>query len=197
MQEGVQVTRAFRAFLVLAVFPLVVAAGESGPPAGWQEVGGGFKKKAYLVWLPKDGKLTEKESSIIVRQHGQVRVFRTVLERNDGSLLAAGQIILPPGLTNAPLKVRQDFFRDMALEEFNGKLVEEKKTKLGIFTGKEYLIKTPKGMARYRVLGTGVQVFRLIFVGTKEQLESKDAAIFFDSFKRTPQTKPSTDKNAK
>jgi hypothetical protein len=65
--------------------------------------------------------------SIVSPRFGQIRIFRTVCTRKDGSLLAAGQIILPPGLTKGPPKVRQDFLRDMFLEEFKGKLVEEKR----------------------------------------------------------------------
>jgi hypothetical protein len=168
-------------------------------------VSGGYKNKAYLVWVPKDGKLSSGESSIIARGYGQIRIFRTVLERKDGSVLAAGQIILPPKLVKAPPKARQDFFRDMALEELDGKLLQEKKAELRfkvgeqnvVMAGKEYLIRTPKGMARYQVLGTGVQIFRLLFVGGKQQLESTEAETFFNSFKRTPQTTPSTDKKAK
>jgi len=102
---------------------------------------------------------------------------------------AAGQILLPPGLTKAPPKVRQDFFRDMMLDELKGKLVEEKKASLGSMAGKEYLIQTPGGLARFRLLGTGVQMYRLVAVGTKEQMKSKDVDIFFDSFRRTPATK--------
>ena len=106
--------------------------------------------------------------------------------------MATSQIILPPKLVKAPPKVRQDFFRDAFLKEFDGKLVEEKKAKLGTMAGKDYLVETPKGMARYLLLGTGVQIYRVAFIGTKEQLDSKDAQTFFDSFKRTPQTATDT-----
>jgi hypothetical protein len=94
---------------------------------------------------------------------------------------------LPPTLVKETPKVRQDFFRESFLEEFNAKLVEEKNCKLGTMSGKEYLATTPKGMARYRLFGTGVQMFRVAVAGTKEQVESKDAELFFDSFKRTPE----------
>jgi hypothetical protein len=72
------------------------------------------------------------------------------------------------------------------LDEVKGKLVEEKNVKLGILTGKEYTAKTANGMARYRIYGTGVLLFRVLAVGTKDQVEGKDAEIFFESFTRTP-----------
>jgi hypothetical protein len=82
----------------------------------------------------------------------------------------------------------------MAIEEFNGKLVEEKKSALGTMPGKEYLIKTRKGMIRFGLFGTGSQIFRIAVAGTKEQVESKDTEIFFNSLKRTSKIKPKKDK---
>jgi hypothetical protein len=63
-------------------------------------------------------------------------------------------------------------------------LVEEKPPNLGIMAGKEYVAQTPKGMARYRLLGTGAQVYRVMVVGTKEQIQPRDATLFLDSFAR-------------
>ena len=163
-------------------------ANGASPPNGWKDVGGGFKKEAYFVWLPTDGKIDDNESSM-VSKYGQIRVFRTVCQRRDGSLFAAGQIILPPQLTQEPPKVRQDFFRDMFLDEVNGKLIApEKSIRMELMAGKEYLAETPTGIARYRVIGTGVLVYRVLFVGTKKQMESKDIDAFFDSFRRKPPT---------
>ncbi len=162
------------------------SAGEGVPPAGWKELSGGYKKQAYALWLPNDGKVSDRDDSIMSK-YGQIKVYRTTCQRRDGPLLAASQIILPPQLVRERPKVRQDFFRDMCLDEFNGTLKEEKNAMLGTMAGKEYLIQTPKGMVRYQVFGTGVQIFRVLFVGTKEQLESKDAETFFASFKRTQQ----------
>lgn len=171
------------AFLIL---PLA-SADEKAPPDGWKEVSGGYRKLAYSVWMPGDLKVDEKESSIVSPKFGQIRVFRSVCQRKDGMLFAAGQINLPPKLVKERPKVRQDLLRDLFLEEVGGKLVEEKNVKLDTMAGKEYLAKTPDGLARYRLFGTGVQMFRVLVVGTKEQVESKDTDLFFESFKRTPE----------
>lgn len=178
--------RIFGVLLVAMFFPLLAPADEKAPPEGWKEVSGGYKKLAYAVWMPADAKVDDKESSI-VSKYGQIRVFRSVCQRKDGMLFAAGQINLPPTLVKEPPKVRQDFFREAFLEEFNAKLVEEKNVKLGTMSGKEYVATTPKGLARHRLFGTGVQMFRVVVTGTKEQVESKDTDIFFESFKRTPE----------
>jgi hypothetical protein len=194
VNQGVSGMRASRGLLVIVVLPLLLAADEKkSPPKGWEVVTP--KNKAYVVWFPREGKREESRDSLVARKYGQIRFFRIVQKRKPGYYFATSQIILPPRLTRAPAKVRQNFFRDSFLEEVNGKVVKETKVRLGTMPGKEYLIKTPVGMARLRLLGTGVQIYRIAVVGTKEQLESKDTATFFDSFKRTPRTKaPPKDK---
>jgi hypothetical protein len=186
------------AFLVLIPVAVVAAADDpkkdTKPPDGWKEVAGGYKKQAYKVWLPTDGKTESDESSLFDKAYGQIRVFRTNCERKDGTLFITGQVNLPPKLTKATLKVRQNFFRDSFLEEVDGKVTEEKNIKLGTMNGKEYVIKTPKGMARYRLIGTGVQIFRAAIVGSKEVVTGKDADTFFDSFQRTPPKEDKKDK---
>ena len=172
----------------VAFVSLSAPTDDKGPPDGWQEVTGGYKKQAFTAWVPTDGETKDSEDSI-VSKYGQIKIYRTVCQRKDGSVFAAGEIILPPDLTKAPIQVRQEFFRDLFLDEVKGKLTDEKKVSLGTMAGKEYLAETPDGMARYRLLGTGVQIYRLLVVGTKDQVQSKDADTFFDSFKRTPAEK--------
>jgi hypothetical protein len=53
-------------------------------------------------------------------------------------------------------------------------------------SGKEYTAETPDGVARYRIFGAGTMMFRVLAVGTKKQMESKDVDIFMDSLTRTP-----------
>ena len=108
-----------------------------------------------------------------------------MFERNNGSLFITSEIRLPPALGMGPAKGRHDLLRDLCLDEFDGKLLEEKQIKLGTMGGREYLIKTPKGRLRFRLLGTGVLIYRQVVVGTKEQVESKDTDTFMDSFQRT------------
>ena len=152
------------------------------PPPGWKDVGGGFKKEGFFVWLPIDGVTDDREKSLLIRGAGQIRIFQTICLRRNGSQFIAGQIILPPAVARETPKARQDAFRDLFLEQVGGKLVEEKPVTMGTMAGKEYTASTPTGMARFRVLGTGVQIFLVLFSGTKEQLESKEIVAFFDSF---------------
>src|SRR5947209_5260986 len=116
---------------------------------------------AHLLTQRQSGEELSKHRANIPAPPLLQSLFRTVCTRPNGSLLAAGQIILPPGLTKGPPKVRQDFLRNMFLEEFKGKLVGEKRARLGTMAGKEYLAETPTGMTRFRLLGTGVQMYRV------------------------------------
>jgi hypothetical protein len=162
--------------------PKTEAKTEAKPPQGWKEYKGGFKNEAYTVWLPPGGEVDDKMSSIVTKKGQQIRVYRTVIRTKDGAVYGAGQIQLHPEMTKSPTKERQDFFRDMFLDEVDGKIVEEKQIKVGIMPGREYLAETPKGLARMQLIGTGVQVYRLVAVGTKEQIKSKDTQAFFDTF---------------
>lgn len=168
-------------FTASAQDPKTETKPDAKPPEGWKEYKGGFKNEAYTVWLPPGGKIDDKMSSIITKK-GQIRIYRTVITSKDGAVYGAGQIQLPPELTKATLKTRQDFFRDLFLDEVNGKLLEEKSIKIGIMAGKEYLAQTPDGLARMQLIGPGVQVYRVIAIGTKEQIKSKDTEAFFDTF---------------
>src|SRR5947209_17300374 len=94
--------RGWSVLVAVVLVPAVAADEAKTPPEGWKEVKGGYRKQAYAVWVPADGKLDESNSSIVAREFGQIRIFRTVCERKDGSVLAAGQILLPPKLTKAP-----------------------------------------------------------------------------------------------
>lgn len=181
--------RASTSLLVLAVLPSFVMADATAPPAGWKEFAP--KNKSYVTVFPAGAKVDQSEDSIVSPKFGQIRIFRAVAERDSG-LLVVSQVILPPRLLKSTAKTRQDFFRDMCLDEFRGKVVSEKKVRLGTMPGKEYLIKTGTGYARFRLLGTGSQVFRLLVTGSKEHVYAKDAEIFLGTFKRTPKTgKPS------
>ncbi|MCE9563544.1 MAG: hypothetical protein K8U57_16000 [Planctomycetes bacterium] len=161
------------------------AADEVKPPEGWKESKGGYKNDAFIIWLPSDGKVDDKMSSVMTK-NGQIRIYRLMSAGKDGSVFGASQIILPPALNTVTIKDRQDLLRDLFVDEVKGKLLEEKKVTATNLTGKEYLVETPDGLARMRLLNSGIQIFRVVAVGSKEQLKAKEVDAFFDSFKHTP-----------
>jgi hypothetical protein len=56
--------------------------------------------------------------------------------------------------------------------------------------GKEYLIQTPREVVRFRLIGPGVKIYRIVVVGTKEQVNSADAEAFFGNFRRVSRVAP-------
>ena len=149
------------------------------------------KNTTYAAWFPPDGEIKQSEESIVIPKTGQIRNFVAVLERKDGSTYITSQINLPPQLTKSTLKFRQDLCRDMIVEGVKGKVLEEKKIEMAGLAGKEYLIKSPTEMIRMRLIGPGVQIYRIFVAGTKEQINSADAEAFFDNFKRVSRIKSS------
>ena len=169
---------------LLAIFSLGLAAGENQPPAGWTEYAP--KLKSYVVWFPTDARVMESEKNIVSKAT-QIRVSRATVQAKNGLLFGTSQIIIPPNFAKDKVKERFATYREWCLDELNGKLIEEKNVKLDTMVGKEFVIEAKNGdMARYRVFGAGVQIFRAVVIGTKQQVESKDADTFFDSFRRTP-----------
>ena len=156
---------------------------EAKIPEGWNEALPKFC--TYGVYFPPNGRLTENESSILLpRAAGQMRVFRAIFDRKDGSLFAVSQMNLPPTLLKSGIDARQALLRDVALAEFNGKLVSESAIEMAGMNGKEYMIQSGEKFFRFRLIGPGVQIYRIVVAGTEEQVNSKDAEAFFDSFKR-------------
>ena len=167
------------------------------PPAGWVEASP--KLTTYSVWFPDDGKVKDSERSTITKE-GQIRSFVSALERKDGAVYVVAQLNLPPKLAiNSTPKIRSDFLRDMALEEFEGKVIEDKRPEMpGLPGAREILIQTKneKTLVRMRIGGPGTQIYRLIVIGTKDQVNSKDAEAFYDCFRRVSRIKAEPPKEA-
>jgi hypothetical protein len=176
-----------------AAFFVATAADEVKPPEGWKDHKGGYKNDAFIIWLPADAKVDDKTSSVMTKQ-GQIRFYRTVSVGKDGMVFGASQMILPPGLNGVPIKDRQDLLRDLFIDEVKGKLLEENKVTSGKLTGKEYLVETPDGLARMRLLNSGIQIFRLAAIGSKEQMKAKEVDAFFETFKHTPKNTKTEEK---
>ncbi|MCE9561100.1 MAG: hypothetical protein K8U57_03500, partial [Planctomycetes bacterium] len=109
-------------------------------------------------------------------------------------MIVKGKIIKPPPVPPGPpaglfptLAEKQamgESMRDLFLKEVKGKVADEKEVKLGIHTGKEYQITiNDKTSARVRVFVTGRILHQFGIVGTKEQVEGKDADTFFESYR--------------
>jgi hypothetical protein len=87
-----------------------------------------------------------------------------------------------PELAQALIEVT----RDVYVKELKGKIIDENDIKLGDRKGKEYQIQIDtKRSARLRVFAIGTFIHSFAIVGTNEQVKSKDADTFLDSFRIT------------
>jgi hypothetical protein len=168
--------------VVLLAFPLLMAADPSSPPKGWKEYNP--KDRSFLVWLPENaGRRSERERTMTIRGQ-RIRVNVVQVEVRGGLTYGASTLLLSARLAHAiPFKERMELMRDAFLSEVKGKVNEEKEIKLGEATGKEYEIQVGRGMARLRVFARGGRLYRASVLGSKEQVSSKNADTFLESYK--------------
>jgi hypothetical protein len=164
------------------------------PPEGWVEYIP--MDKVFSAWIPKGGKRTERTDTVDVKDQ-KVRVNILELESEGKGKFVARTLLLQFGPPKGKIDPKKkpvfpdpnaltEAVRDAFLKEVKGKVADEKEIKIGDHKAKEYSITiNAKTMARMRVLVMGRFVFQAGLVGTKEQVEGKDADLFLDSFKPT------------
>jgi hypothetical protein len=118
----------------------------------------------------------------------------------DGTKFNAGSAGIPAALLrDIPLDKRFDTFSDSFIKSLNGKSSEESDIKQGSIPGKRYQIEGGNGAIRMDLyMNAGWIMFALVDAKTKDDLDSKEAKAFFDSFKLTqPENKddPKKDKD--
>jgi hypothetical protein len=112
-----------------------------------------------------------------------LKVNISQLEMNGGPTFNAGTVRVPPTLLRKiPIQERIEIFRDGFVKEVQGTIEKEKEIKQGRLTGREYLIMTGKSPARLRLFAFGSRIYRVMVLGTKEQVDSKDAETFLNSY---------------
>ncbi len=183
--------------IALGAVPFLMAAdAPKGPPEGWKEYTP--SDKSFTVWLPEGGRRSERTRDFIVQGH-RGRVNAVHLQANDGPTYSAATLrISSTAFMRVRMNERVEMMRDFFLDEFKGKVTKESDLKQGRVPGKDYLIETEKkGLIRLHVYVAGAIIYEAHVQGTKEQLESKDAKTFLDSY-RLPEraTNPMADKPA-
>jgi hypothetical protein len=106
----------------------------------------------------------------------------------DGTKFNAGSAGIPVAyLRGLQLDQRFELFSDSFIKSLDGKVTDESDIKQGSIPGKRYQIKGGNGVIRMDLyLYAGWVMFALVDGKTKDDLESKEAKAFFDSFKLTP-----------
>jgi len=109
----------------------------------------------------------------------------------DGVTCTAGSIAMPAGvIRQIPAEKRFQVISEALVKPLQGKLLEGKDIKQDPVSGKDYQIERPNGLARMQVYLSGDWVLYALVEGkTKEQVNSKEVAAFYSSFKLSQKTK--------
>jgi len=174
--------RAQAAVLALVLVPAVLeAADETSPKKGKEFTP---VNKRFTVTMP-DGEKTTKRTRIFTIRRYKLPMEMAQTTRKDGTIFTAASFGVPALIMRQiPADERQGFFRDALVKQLRGKVVKDKDIKLGKWSGKEYSIERPGGVARMQLYIVYGFVLHAIVEGkTKEQVNSKEANAFFTSFK--------------
>jgi hypothetical protein len=178
----------------LLVVPVLLGADAPTPPAGWSEYSP--NDRSFSVWLPAQGgrRSTRQQTRKIRGVPLKINVVQ--FEAPSGVTFGASTLQLPVQLAQAiPLQQRFEIIRDAFVSEVNGTVSAEMDIKEGTAPGKDYLIESAKVAARVRVFAQGGKLYRASVMGTKEQIASREADTFLQSFKlvgKTPDAPPAT-----
>jgi hypothetical protein len=154
------------------------------PPEGWQEYVQ-EKYKAYSIWLPKsERKLFQTEGTVNVKGD---KIGYVILncDIDDDVKLVVQRLIIPlqRGESIDP-QTAIEIFRDVHMEDVDGKITEQFDLMLGKMPGKEYRIDLKNGdKSRLRLYQYARAVWRIYVTGTKEQVMGKTTKLIFASFK--------------
>lgn len=186
--------------VVLLAIPVVMAADAPAPPEGWTAYIP--KDKSFGVWLPeKGGRRSERERTLNVRGL-RIKINLVEVTMRGGIAYEASTFTVNNAkkMNSIRHKERLELIRDIYVGEVRGKVRSETDVKAGESNGKEYTIEAGKKMARLRAFARGGRLYRAAVLGSKEQVNSKDADTFLDSFQMATQVqagaaKASSDKD--
>jgi hypothetical protein len=168
------------------------------PPDGWKEYTA--KDKSFTVWMPESqGRLKDNIKTAMPKKGMMLRLTTatcqrapkwkrsvTTLEGKKGPTYEAAAILISPymgEITKLKAAERVDLIRDWWVEDSKGKVSDEKDIKQGRVPGKEFVIETKEVVSRHRVYSFADRFFAVSVSGTKEQVTSKDATTFLDSYR--------------
>jgi hypothetical protein len=155
------------------------------PPEGWKDYTA--KDKSFTVWLPDDKAKPEEKLKVEVLKKGvSLRITTVAIEQKDGPRFEAGAVlVMPYGGDFAKLKsaTRVQILRDFIVADSKGKLGDDTEVKQRRVPGREFFVQTENTIYRHRVFAFADRFFVVSVIGTKEQVKSKEADTFLDSYK--------------
>jgi hypothetical protein len=164
---------------------LPLGVGQTAPPAGWRSFAP--KDDAFTVALPF-APMEKKQQLKAPEGDGMIDVSLYLCEgakvgMNEGTLVV-GVSEYPPALVQGGEEKRLKHARDGAVQNAKGKLFHERKIALTGYPGRELWIEIGEERAIHmRLFAVKQRLYQTMALGTKDFIESKEAAAFMDSFK--------------
>jgi hypothetical protein len=161
--------------LLMSLLPLR-AEDRAGP--GWKEFAP--KDGRFRVLMPGTPKREKQDTE---SDFGKGVLVMHTVERG-GLIYGANYCDFPAAIKKAPADKVLDSSRDGCVDNLNGKLLLDKKVKLGEHPGREVRVGVEGGRVfRARVYLVGRRLYQVVVFGPGEKVTSKEADKFLDSFK--------------
>jgi hypothetical protein len=172
--------------IVFALVSLVVAADDpkppdpKSPPTGW--VAFSLARGNFLVWIPVNAKKGTEENRQVIIQNKSVGVSTLRFKTADGAQCQVTFVSFPPDLARLTAIQKMDLYRDAYVSGTKTSVEKETPNTKGL-PGRELLLKNEQGgFERVRFFVGPKEVSVIGIAGTKEQMGSKEADMFLDSF---------------
>lgn len=167
----------FVAILACILVGTAMSLAGDQPASKWKE----FKSAEgrFKVLLPTDPKTFSQDSE---SEFGKTVLHFHVCEV-DGVTYLTNYADAPEAAKKQKVDTLLDACRDGGVRNSGGKLVSEKKIKLGDHPGRELTIAPDNEMVfRSRVYLVNWRLYQLVVVGPKDKVGSKDVTAYFESF---------------
>jgi hypothetical protein len=161
------------------ILPLALGGAPGELPDGWKLLMS--KEGGFEVAFP--GTATKSEQRVKTAT-GQLDVTLFVLEAGRDTTFVVSYSDLPADEVKPGREAKRlNFARDGAVTNARGKLRGEKKIMLDGHPGRELVIETPTDVViRMRIYAVGQRLYQTVAMGRGAFHQSKDAALFLDSF---------------
>jgi hypothetical protein len=162
------------------LIPLVAAAKDDKD--AWKELAP--KDGGFVVMMP--GTPVERKEEDLKTPSGpiELHIFEVERKKEETAYVVLYCEIPESALKNSTDEKRLDYAKKRAVAGTKGKLKVEKKLKLGSHPGRELHFEVEgKGLVRLRMYVVKDKLYQLLVAGPKNQVTSKDADKFLESFK--------------
>jgi S1-C subfamily serine protease len=165
------------------------------PPAEWKEIE--MADKIVTIWVPEKS-IKPLESTRTIRGTAATLYMTALQTKGDNGVIYRFEraVITPMRAAGVNAKLDTKAVRDSLVrsivDEIGGKISEETDAKLGIFSGREYVIKSRDTTAIVRVAVLPQAIYLSQVRGPEAKVLGEDGSLFLNSFRLHLDEKPPT-----